>query len=135
MYVKGKRGIRVPIILTPDVISAMDMLIKTRSSVGVSSNNRYVFAAPTRNSSNHLRGNDCLTTVVKKVEEVAGLKCPKAIQSIKLRKYCATVSQILNLEDNELDWLARLVAWDIYFVSPPPPPLNTGLRLLKDIKF
>ena len=107
IYVKGKRGKRVPIILTPDVKQAMDLLIKTRGDVGVAQNNRYVFAAPTRHSSNHLRGNDCLGTVVKKVKEQYGLKCADSIQSIKLRKYIATVSQILNLKDNELDWLAR----------------------------
>ena len=107
MYVRGKRGKRVPIILTPDVVEAMDMLIKTRTAVGVATNNRYVFAAPTRNSLNHLRGNDCLASVVKRVDEAVGLKLPNAIQSIKMRKYVATVSQILNLQDNELDWLAR----------------------------
>ena len=40
-------------------------------------------------------------------------KCPDAIQSVKLRKYVATVSQILNLEENELDWLARHLGHDI----------------------
>ena len=100
-------GRRVPIILTPDVIEAMDMLIETRTAVGVATKNRYVFAAPTRNSLNPLRGNDCLSSVVQKVDEAVGLKLPEAIQSIKMRKYVATVSQILNLQDNELDWLAR----------------------------
>ena len=41
------------------------------------------------------------------------MKHPEAIQSIKLRKYVATVSQILSLEDNELDWLARHLGHDI----------------------
>ena len=107
VYVRGKGGKRVPIILTPDVTKAMDLLIKTRTGIGVAVNNRYVFAAPTRNSLNHLRGNDCLAVVVKNVDDMVGLKCRDSIQSIKLRKYVATVSQILNLKDNELDWLAR----------------------------
>ena len=38
-YVKGKRGKRVPIILTLDVKQAMDLLIKTRTDVGVAQNN------------------------------------------------------------------------------------------------
>ena len=96
----------MPIILTPDVINAITVLIESRDSVGVAKNNRYIFAAPTRNSTNHLRGNDCMLSAVKRVE---GLQHPDAIQSIKLRKYVATVSQILNLESNEMDWLARLV--------------------------
>ena len=95
---------RVPIILTPDVIAAINILIKTRSSVGVATNNRYIFAAPTRNSTNHLRGNDCMSSVV---ERVKGLEHPEAIHPV------ATVSQILNLESNEMDWLARLVVKNI----------------------
>ena len=52
--------------------------------------NRYVFAAPTKHSSNHLRGNnDCLGAVVKKVKKQYALKYADSIQSIKLRKYIA----------------------------------------------
>ena len=104
MYVRGKRGKKVPVILTPEVVSAIDILIKTRKDVGISSSNRFIFACPTRQSKNYIRGNDSVAAVVKRC---GGLKKPEHVQSIKLRKYTATVSQILSLKEHELDWLAR----------------------------
>lgn len=38
---------------------------------------------------------------------------PEAVTSTRLRKYIATVSQILDLQENELDWLARHLGHDI----------------------
>lgn len=110
VYIRGKKGTRVPIILTPVVVKSVKLLIKTRSDVGVVKKNRYVFAAPTRNSLKFIRGNDCLAAVVKRCD---GIEKPEAIQGTKLRKYVATVSQIIALEDNELDWLARHLGHDI----------------------
>ena len=108
-YVRGKRGRKVPIILSKDVIKAMDCLIQTRSTVGVEPGNKFVFAAPTRGSVNFLRGHDCLAAVVDRLQ----LKEPSAIKSTKLRKYIATVSQIVDLNSAELDWLARHLGHDI----------------------
>ena len=110
MYVRGKRGTRVPVILLPEVVNAIDILIRTRRDVGVAAANRYVFATPTRDSLKHLRGNDCLSSTVKQCD---GIQKPEAIKSIKLRKYVATVSQIISLDDRELDWLARHLGHDI----------------------
>ena len=102
IYIRGKRGRKVPVLLTCDVINAINCLIRTRIAVGVNKDNKYVFAAPTRNSKSHLRGHDCLANVVARCQ----LKCPEGIKSTKLRKYAATVSQILDLKANELEWLA-----------------------------
>ncbi|XP_068707934.1 uncharacterized protein [Montipora foliosa] len=41
------------------------------------------------------------------------LEKPEAVTSTRLRKYVATVSQILDLQENELDWLARHLSHDI----------------------
>jgi len=41
------------------------------------------------------------------------LEKPEAVTSTRLRKYVATVSQILDLQENELDWLARHLGHDI----------------------
>ena len=110
VYVRGKNGKRVPVILTPEVVQAIEILIKTRNDIGVTTTNRFIFATPTRGSKNHLRGNDCMTSVIKRC---GNLQRPDAIQSVKLRKYVATVSQVLSLKDNELDWLARHMGHDI----------------------
>ena len=94
----------MPIIMTKEIVVGITILILTRKKAGVSASNLFVFAAPTRNSLSHLRGNDSLSAVL---EECPNLKNPESIKSTKLRKYVATVSQILNLEGNELEWLAR----------------------------
>eukprot|EP00795_Rhopilema_esculentum_P013171 gene13171-3969_t len=109
VYVRGKRSRKVPILLTAEIVNAMKALIKTRDAVGVSNENKYVFAAPSRGSLNYLRGPDCLNAVVKSCQ----LKNPSAIKSTQLRKYVATVSQIIDLNSSELDWLARHMGHDI----------------------
>ena len=42
-----------------------------------------------------------------------GLQFPEAVQRNKLRKYIATVFQIVDLRDNELEWLSRHLGHDI----------------------
>ena len=109
VYVRGKRGRKVPVLMTGEVVQAINVLIKTRSVVGVSRENKYIFAAPTRGSKKYLRGPDCLSAIVKQVD----LKNPAAVKSTELRKYIATVSQIIDLNSSELDWLARHMGHDI----------------------
>ena len=104
VYVRGKRGNKVPLLLTSEVRKSIEALISTRESIGVVKKNPFIFAAPTRGSLNHLRGHDCLSAVLANCE---GLKCKEAIKSTKLRKYVATVSQIVDLKEGELDWLAK----------------------------
>jgi len=41
------------------------------------------------------------------------LEKPEAVTTTRLPKYIATVSQILDLQENELDWLARHLGHDI----------------------
>ncbi|XP_071837289.1 uncharacterized protein [Apostichopus japonicus] len=106
---KGKRGRKVPILLTSEMKEAADTLVETRSSVGVSSTNRYMFARPTLGSKTPLRGSDCLS----KMALESGAKCPSALTSTKLRKHIATVSQLFCLKRHELDILANFLGHDI----------------------
>ena len=50
-----------------------------------------------------LRGNDGICKVLNAVTE---LKHPERIRSTELRKYCATVSQLADLNKTHLRWLA-----------------------------
>lgn len=93
----------MPVLFNAEEEKAFDVLIKYRHDVGISKDNVYVFAAPCRNSKNHLRGNDCIRKIVNEVHD---LKYPERIKSTELRKYCATVSQIIDLDDNGMRWLA-----------------------------
>ena len=89
--------------MSHDEETAIKQLIKYRSVIGVLADNPYVFACPTRSSKNHLRGND---SMVKVLDQIEGLISPERIRSTELRKYCATVTQIADLSDGDLRWLA-----------------------------
>ena len=84
VHVRGKRGRQVPTLLTTDCVVAIDILIKTRKSVGVADENKFLFPTPSRGSTNPLRGYHCINEVVRRV---AGLAKPELIKSTKLRKY------------------------------------------------
>ena len=104
VHVRGKRGRQVPVLYNQDEEEALNTLIKYRDTVGVAEGNVYVFAAPTRNSLRPLRGNDCIRKVISDVPE---LQYPDRIRSTELRKYCATVCQIADLDETQLRWLAN----------------------------
>lgn len=111
MEVRGKRGKKVPIILTPEMIDSINLLIKTRKAVGIPDGNPYVFARASRQSVEYMRGWDCLRKFAIQCEPP--LSNPSSITSTKLRKYVATISQVLSLSETEVDWLARHMGHDI----------------------
>ena len=109
--IRGKRGRKVPVILTPDMNESISLLNKTRKDVGIPDENPYVFARPSRESQECLRAWDSLHKFATECEPP--LANPDSITSTKLRKYIATVSQILSLKETEVDWLARHLGHDI----------------------
>ncbi|PIK57336.1 hypothetical protein BSL78_05725 [Apostichopus japonicus] len=54
-------------------------------------------------------GADCL----RKLSETSGADKPETLRSTRLRKHIATVSQILHLDENELEVLAKFMGHDI----------------------
>lgn len=109
--IRGKRGRKVAVILTPEMVNAIDVLIKTRKTVGIPDENPYVFARTNRQSLEPMRAWDCL----KKLSTQCGppLSNPTNITSTRMRKYIATISQVLSLKETEVDWLARHLGRDI----------------------
>ena len=85
------------------------MLNDTRNQANVHSKNPYVFAVNNGSSLQNIRGNDALTKVTAGLE----LEQPKQISSTALRKYVATVSQIVHMNQSELGWLAKHLGHDI----------------------
>ncbi|KAK0131235.1 hypothetical protein N1851_034057 [Merluccius polli] len=92
--IKGKRGRKVPLLLTPEMQASMDLLNKTRNACEVPENNAFFFARP--QALTHFRGSD----VIRQVAQSCGARNPEALSSTKLRKHVATMSQILNLKEN-----------------------------------
>ena len=107
----GKRQSCVPVLLTEDVVKAIDILVKYRSSCGTAADNPFLFASNTSSTGEPLRGRDC----VRKVSFSASLVHPESerVTSTRLRKYMATISQIFELSGTEVDWLARHLRHDI----------------------
>lgn len=85
---KGTGSRRVPLLLTPDVIRAMDILVASRSACGIPSTNIHFFATPTAHG--FLNG----WQVMRKVAVESGIEKPHLIQSTRMRKYMATVTQV-----------------------------------------
>ncbi|XP_068739208.1 uncharacterized protein [Montipora capricornis] len=107
----GKRGKKVPVILTAEMTRSIDLLIKTREAVAIPEKNPFVFARPNRQSLQCMRAWDCLRNISMQCQPP--LLNPANITSTKLRKYIATISQVLSMEEKEVDWPARHLGHDI----------------------
>lgn len=107
LEIRGKRGRKVPVLLTDRMCDSLDVLMKRRSRVGVPLTNPYMFARI--GADTHIRGSDCL----RKFASACGAKFPEHLTSTKLRKQVATLCQIMNLKKNEMDQLAKFMGHDI----------------------
>lgn len=104
--INGKAKRNVPVLVTEGMKKGMDLLIKYKDQAGLG-HNKYIFCSSTGTS--HLRGSD----TIRRLASNAALKKPELVKSTGLRKHIATMSQILNLKDNELDTLATFMGHDI----------------------
>ena len=105
--IRGKKGRSVPVILTTQLLQVIDLLVDKRRSAGVPESNPYIFAR-TR-AETPLRASDCL----RRLAVESGAQNPSNLTSTRLRKHIATVSQILNLQECEMDLLAGFLGHDI----------------------
>ncbi|KAE8295332.1 hypothetical protein D5F01_LYC06258 [Larimichthys crocea] len=107
LEIRGKRGRKVPVLLTPAMQQALDLLIRKRKECEILPENTYLFARPS--SLMCYRGSDSLRYFAK----VCGARSPESLTSTKLRKQTGTLSQVLNLTNTELDQLADFLGHDI----------------------
>ncbi|XP_059184722.1 uncharacterized protein LOC131967990 [Centropristis striata] len=105
--IMGKRGRKVAVLLTPRMVDALSLLTSQRTECGVCATNIFLFARP--KSMTHYRGQDCLRVHASQ----CGAKHPEHLRSTQLRKHVATLSQVLNLKNNELDQVADFLGHDI----------------------
>ena len=104
---RGKKGRKVPILLTPKMLSALELLVEKREECGVLKDNEYMFARPSYMS--HYRGSDCIRIFAK----ACGVKNCSALTSTRLRKHIATLSTVLNMNETEMDQLATFMGHDL----------------------
>nr|XP_055049567.1 uncharacterized protein LOC129435083 [Misgurnus anguillicaudatus] len=105
--IRGKRGRKVAVLLSPDMVDALTLLVRRRSECEVQDTNSFLFARP--NCQSHYRGQDCIRVFASE----CGAQHPEFLRSTHLRKHVATLSQILNLKNNELDQVADFLGHDI----------------------
>ncbi|KAM9707776.1 uncharacterized protein ACNS7B_000282 isoform 5-T5 [Menidia menidia] len=105
--IKGKRGRKVAVLLSPDMVEAIIQLIRRRTECGVPEENPFLFARP--NCLTPYRGQDCLRVYAND----CGAQNPELLRSTQLRKHVATLSQVLNLKNHELDQVADFLGHNI----------------------
>ena len=98
--VLGKRKRRVPIILAPFMRTAMDLIVRLRPRMSLRGN-PYIFAKAKAKS--YVPG----WSAIKSACGICELKKPELITSTKIRKYLATVTQVLQLDEQQLEWVAN----------------------------
>ena len=99
--VPGKKNRKVPILVTQEAKTAMDVLAKTRDAVGIPERNPFFFAS--RSLDGYLNSWQAMKSVV----DDKNVESPMSISSTRLRKYIATVCQLFDLKEGEMEWLAN----------------------------
>ena len=114
VQVDSKREGPLPILLAPYMVEALDVCIQFRSSVSVPASNPYLFAKTGAKGFAEPGGAIRLACKQAKLEQ------PELIKGQKLRKYLATVSQVLNLEGHQVEWVANHLSQDTSAHHPFP---------------
>lgn len=98
--IRGKRGRGVPVILSPDMKKQFDLLINSRNKFV--EENPYIF---------HSSGNGFIdgTKTLYKHAKKCGAECPKSITATRLRKHLATITQLLQFSESDLEQLSKFM--------------------------
>ncbi|XP_072015345.1 uncharacterized protein [Amphiura filiformis] len=107
LEINGKFDRTVPLLVTSKLKRSLDVLVENRSKANISSSNTFLFAIQW--SPNPIRGCDAL----RKHSNLCGATQPELLRSTRLRKHVAVMSQVMNLENNELDVLANFLGHNI----------------------
>ena len=121
--IRGKRGWNVTLTRTVEIETAMDLLVNVRDGMGVNKLNPYLSTIP-GGSEFFILGPPMLYLKMKSCD----MSCPQVITPTNLRKHIATLSQLLNLQESELELLANHLGHDITvdrgFYQLPEDTLN-----------
>jgi len=104
--IRGKRGRTVPVLFSAEMERWIDVLLAHRSKY-IPAANPFLFANVTEFS--YFRGSDVLRTFAM----LCGATKPHTLTSTKLRKHIASTVQVVSLQENELDSLAKFLGHDL----------------------
>jgi len=124
VQVPGKRNRRVPILITPEVGRAMQLLVNTRSRCGVAEENSYFFVSDSKDG--HLDSR----LVLHNMSVSAGVTSPRLITSCRLRKYIVTLAQVRGLSavGAFLQATSRVPRW---WIGERPPDMAASCDIYK----
>nr|XP_020474167.1 uncharacterized protein LOC109970738 [Monopterus albus] len=117
--IQNRTGHSVAVLLTSELVHAISLLVSKRAACGVHKDNPFLFAKPDSSASSLYHGGNC----IRDFSNLCHAKNPEHLRSVHLHKHIARIFQILNLENDELDHLAKLLSLDIradreYYRSP-----------------
>ena len=98
IWVVGKCGTHVPVILTLQMKQKIDALLDNRLKTFIPEDNPYVFGIP--RCQTHLKSWDVLRRFCQEFQT-------NRITSTGLRKYLGTTAQVMDLSDQEIGWLSK----------------------------
>lgn len=105
----SKAGGNVAVLLTSELVDAITLLVSKREACGVHRDNPFLFAKPSSSPRSLFHGRNS----IRAFSTLCRAKNPEHLRSVSLYKHIARVFQILNLEDDELGHLAKLLGHDI----------------------
>ena len=104
---RGKCGNKIPILIPEESKAAIQLLLDVRNEY-VDGNNKFLFANPLARKSGHFSAG----VILKGELQGMTLRCPELFMATKLRKYCASTSQILEMGDLDMEILTRHMGHD-----------------------
>ncbi|XP_074026283.1 uncharacterized protein isoform X1 [Leptinotarsa decemlineata] len=102
VVIKGKRGRGVPVLFSDDVQKDIQLMVEIRPTI-VPQENVFLFAKA--NIKTEISG----YKVIKKHARLSGAKNPDSITATRLRKHLATLMQIFNMTDGDIEQLATFM--------------------------
>nr|CAI5858713.1 unnamed protein product [Callosobruchus analis] len=103
VVIRGKRGRGVPVMFSSDVQKHIEELRRVRNNFMSKEENPYLFGKP------GLCGPIQGYKIIAKYANACGAKNPQAITCTRLRKHLATLSQLFNLSENEIERLSNFM--------------------------
>ena len=110
MEIKGKRGRKVPIILTEEMKDSIGLQIKTRKAVGIPDANTHM-SSPELGASLWITFEDGIASDNLHLNAILH----SLIQMLSRAQNCENTSQLYHKcsHENEVDWLARHLGHDV----------------------
>ncbi len=122
MQIRGKKGRKVPVLLTPDVTECLDLLVLYRATAGVPEFNKVLFGLPSFYDERIKVIDACM--LMRKFSVLCGASDPESLRATEMRKHMASMCIAMNLNDTVVSQVADFMGHrdnihnDIYRINP-----------------